>query len=349
MINRSVVVLLLLVLLLPCAFADIMGPAELLFLPGLLIAVPLINGFFNFAVMFFTQKFFLGSFFSKIPTKEILSVTVLITIAGWFLDGIAAAISILFKLGQILFGLDFFVYFLFLLIGQYLLLRKLNFGGKLEARTIAFALAVFTNPGWIQILLLSPSSGLSALVLFAAVAILGFILLAIQTIKRQTQPKEHKEDLKLIRNIVILFVYTILSVSIIFAFPDYFSHGMANIVCNSDDPAKILVKASQVSARPSAGETDFGTIKLVNLTGGNISNLTCTTVAPTGAFAGNTNDSLGCQASVASGAEFTLTPDELVTAITASASTITVNYNDYAGSARSATIACSGPITISES
>ena len=122
------------------------------------------------------------------------------------------------------------------------------------------------------------------------------------------------------------------------------------VVCSSSDPAKIMVKASQMDEAPTAGLVDFGDIILVNLTGGNMSSVTYVTTAPTGAFAGNDNTTLGptgtaMATSITSGVQFTINPDELAAAGVSSTSTITINYNDYAALARSATITCSGPIT----
>ncbi len=119
-----------------------------------------------------------------------------------------------------------------------------------------------------------------------------------------------------------------------------------DVVCSSSDPAKILMKASQMNPAPTAGLEDFGDIILVNLTGGDMSNVTCVTTAPTGAFVTNDNTTLECPSDVTSGMQFTLKPDEddAVGGVY-STSTVTINYDDYAGLARSAVITCSGPIT----
>jgi len=119
-----------------------------------------------------------------------------------------------------------------------------------------------------------------------------------------------------------------------------------NIVCNSDDPAKIMVKASQVTASYLNADTDVGTIKIVNLTGGDISGITCT---GTNAFEfGNIGAAAtNCSATLSSGAEMDLLPDAGDTDGTYSSSTISIGYVDYAALDRNATITCSGPITVS--
>jgi len=118
-----------------------------------------------------------------------------------------------------------------------------------------------------------------------------------------------------------------------------------DVVCSSSDPNKINVKASQVTAAPEEATTNFGTIILTNLTGGNMSNVTLGSVS--GAFVGNTAGGLGLASSYTSGVEIRLTPDDAGAASQDHAvSIIVINYVDYAGLARDATITCSGPITI---
>ena len=116
-----------------------------------------------------------------------------------------------------------------------------------------------------------------------------------------------------------------------------------NIVCNSDDPAKMMVKASQVDSTAAASAADIGTIKVTNLTGGDISSVSC---SGTGAFATSVAVGDGCTATVVSGAELTFEPNASSTAGTYATSTIAITYNDYASLSRSATITCSGPLTI---
>jgi len=119
-----------------------------------------------------------------------------------------------------------------------------------------------------------------------------------------------------------------------------------NVVCNSSDPSKILVKASQVNSSPATTATDFGTIKLVNLTGGNLTSVECQAIAPTGAFAGNTTAILGCPTFVGSGEEFEIQPDRPASLVdTHASSAVTMTYTDYAALDRTVTITCSGPIT----
>ena len=112
-----------------------------------------------------------------------------------------------------------------------------------------------------------------------------------------------------------------------------------NIVCNSDDPAKMMVKASQVTGSFASNATDVGTIKVVNLTGGDVSSLTC---IGTNAFGSD----LDCSSTLLSGSEMEIKPDAN-TAGTHSSSSIIVEYTDYASLSRTATITCSGPITVS--
>lgn len=117
-----------------------------------------------------------------------------------------------------------------------------------------------------------------------------------------------------------------------------------NIVCNSSDPAKILVKASQISSTATAGSS-IGTIKLTNLTGGDITNVLC--FGDGGGFDNNATMT-GCTSSVTSGAEITLLPNAGTASASAyGSSTIAIGYTDYASLDRNATITCSGPITIS--
>ncbi|MDP2974463.1 MAG: hypothetical protein Q8N60_05410 [Candidatus Diapherotrites archaeon] len=124
------------------------------------------------------------------------------------------------------------------------------------------------------------------------------------------------------------------------------SNPAGNVVCSSSDPAKVNTKASQINNAPAtAGQTDFGTIILTNLTGGSMSNVDLNSA--TGAFAQNTSSTLGLETSYSSGVEITLKPDEVTTATanTYQTSTLVINYKDYASLSRTVTITCSGPIT----
>jgi len=124
-----------------------------------------------------------------------------------------------------------------------------------------------------------------------------------------------------------------------------------NIVCNSSDPAKIIVKAAQVPSSQAktllvTTDNNQGTIQLQNLTGGNITINSCTNGG--GFKLGETMSQLGCsQATVVSGEVMTLRPDPSITAGTYQTSTVAIAYTDYATLARTATITCSGPIKIS--
>jgi len=114
-----------------------------------------------------------------------------------------------------------------------------------------------------------------------------------------------------------------------------------NMVCNSSDPAKIIVKASSLesSGEKGSGES-LGTIKITNLTGGDVSEVAC---SGSGAFAAFVP---GCVDSAESGATLDLTPTPGSVG-THSSSSIDIAYTDYAGLSRTAAITCSGPIEIS--
>ena len=115
-----------------------------------------------------------------------------------------------------------------------------------------------------------------------------------------------------------------------------------NIVCNSSDPAKIIVKAAQVPSTMKTTDFNKATIQLQNLTGGNITVTTCTNGG--GFKTGETMGALACN-SLISGEVMTLLPDAGAIG-TYQTSTVTIAYTDYATLARTATITCSGPLTI---
>jgi hypothetical protein len=114
----------------------------------------------------------------------------------------------------------------------------------------------------------------------------------------------------------------------------------AEIVCMSSDPAKIMLKASDVPYLHLSPSSPLGTIKLQNLTGGDLTNISCT---GSNAFAANVP---GCPTTVKSGAEINLTPIAGSTG-THSLSKIEIKYTDAFGNSKTATIACSGPLNIS--
>ncbi len=122
----------------------------------------------------------------------------------------------------------------------------------------------------------------------------------------------------------------------------------SEVVCTSSDPSKINVKDANVSKAPVNGQKDFGIIFLTNLTGGSLATVGLSSA--TGAFAGNTSITLGLSTSYISSAGITLTPDEMITGgtgeTTYSESAIKIEYHDYAGFTRNATITCTGPITV---
>jgi hypothetical protein len=125
------------------------------------------------------------------------------------------------------------------------------------------------------------------------------------------------------------------------------------IKCNTSDPSKILVKAFQIKNTAAAGAT-IGTIRLTNITGGNMTMKSCW---GTGAFAqtvpfGAPLSGTSCNILntgldvVSSGIDFELKPNAFATAGTYATSGIGIRYSDYAGFNRDINITCSGPITI---
>jgi len=113
------------------------------------------------------------------------------------------------------------------------------------------------------------------------------------------------------------------------------------VICNSEDPAIILVKAAQVNNTSRQLDGSLGKIVIINLTGGKLSNVTC---KGTGAF--NTIVP-GCPSqSVEFGQEIELNPKpgEPKTYLI---STIQIGYNlSTSTEQRTTAITCSGPITI---
>ncbi len=112
----------------------------------------------------------------------------------------------------------------------------------------------------------------------------------------------------------------------------------AGVVCNSSDPAKIVVKASNLEANVATG-TDMGKIILTNLTGGDISSVY---ISSSGAIA--TTDQ-AYNASVSSGDTIEVTATSAAVE-TYSTSNLMVGYTDFAALDRNVTITCSGPITV---
>ena len=140
---------------------------------------------------------------------------------------------------------------------------------------------------------------------------------------------------------MVLLMQIVILITVFSYVPYVYRPGDGNIVCTSNSPNEIYVKASQIAPGPTNSDTDFGTITLTNLSGGNISNVAL--LEATGAFANNTAASLGLLTSYRSGEEFTLTPDELAAAGRHQTSTITIAYKSQAGSSKSVKITCSSP------
>ncbi|MBN2066932.1 MAG: PLDc N-terminal domain-containing protein [Candidatus Diapherotrites archaeon] len=112
-----------------------------------------------------------------------------------------------------------------------------------------------------------------------------------------------------------------------------------SVVCSSSDPAKIMIKASNLESYGSISDS-LGTIKLQNLTGGDLSNISC---VGSEAFASTVP---GCPITVQSGMEINLIPNA-GSAKTHTFGRIKMNYNDYSNQDKTVVITCSGPITIS--
>lgn len=111
------------------------------------------------------------------------------------------------------------------------------------------------------------------------------------------------------------------------------------IVCNSSDPAKINVKAHSIGSAGTSGSS-FGEVVLTNLTGGELSSVSCT---GSNAFASSVP---GCPSTVSSGADVRLKPNAGSPGRHVD-NEIDISYRDYAGLQRSAKITCFGLITIS--
>ena len=110
-----------------------------------------------------------------------------------------------------------------------------------------------------------------------------------------------------------------------------------NVVCNSNDPGKVMVKAAQISS-----STGGGTVQFTNLTGGDMRNVDVYSL--NGAFA---SDNFIDDSTVTSGETVALIVTGTATAGTYASSSVGIHYIDYAGLARDANLTCSGPITIS--
>lgn len=143
---------------------------------------------------------------------------------------------------------------------------------------------------------------------------------------------------------VIVVVIVLIAGGLLFVVLFLFQGPPPSIMCSSSDPAKILMKASQVDNSFELESVDVGTIILTNLTGGDISIVSCT---GSGAFEEVLDSSDGCTATVVSGKEIELKPDSGANIGTFSSSTIKISYKDYADFSRTATITCSGQITVS--
>jgi hypothetical protein len=184
-------------------------------------------------------------------------------------------------------------------------------------------------------------------------AIWGFLMGAIGgAIARSKQPpsaaKTAAPGISIATIVAVIFVVIALIVGgllfLVFIVFGFQTDPGANVYCNSSDPAKIMVKASQVDNSFELESFDVGIIKLTNITGGDISAMSC---VGSGAFEEAIDASDGCSASVVSGKEIELKPDSGANSGTFPTSTIKISYKDYAYLSRTATITCSGPITVS--
>jgi len=134
-----------------------------------------------------------------------------------------------------------------------------------------------------------------------------------------------------------------------------------SVVCSSSDPNKIMLKGSQMTSSV-VKNTKIGTIIMTNVTGGDMKNadIVVTNVTGAGAFAEGTSTSgttwesgtVDVNATLTSGEEKKITAWAINPATGApvnSSSKILLTYTDYAGFNRSATLTCSGPITVTQS
>lgn len=113
----------------------------------------------------------------------------------------------------------------------------------------------------------------------------------------------------------------------------------AAVVCNSSDPARILVKTQQFNCT-GRNDSQLGTIRLVQITGSDISNVSC---VGAGAFAESVP---GCLDTIALGKDFELKPNAGKPGVY-DKGTIAIEYTDSGGAERSAVITCQGAITVS--
>jgi hypothetical protein len=134
----------------------------------------------------------------------------------------------------------------------------------------------------------------------------------------------------------------LLGLIVLLILPVIFSIG-GDVVCSSSDPAMLNIKASQVKTKGVLTEEDIGIIISTNLTGGEISNITCT---GSGAFGQVLDESDGCTSSLANRAEFNLEPNASLNSGIYDRSYIEITYVDSENSSKSATITCSGPISV---
>ncbi|MDP2973811.1 MAG: hypothetical protein Q8N60_02055 [Candidatus Diapherotrites archaeon] len=182
-------------------------------------------------------------------------------------------------------------------------------------------------------------------------AIWGFLMGAIGgAIARSQQPPtaaaatKPKTSIAIVATVVLAVIVFIVGGFLVLILIFMPGPPPTNVYCSSSDPAKIMVKASQVDNSFELESFDVGIIKLTNITGGDILAMSC---VGSGAFEEAIDASDGCTATVSSGTEITLKPDSGTIAGRFNVSTIKISYKDYADFSRTATITCSGPITVS--
>lgn len=310
----------------PTAFADIgFVPPVSTWLP----AIPfffLLNWGVNLGVLFFLQT----KFFPNARVKEIVFGTVCITAAGYIIDAIAFnSVS-----GAMPFGLVFFLTAFFLILAaDSILIKFLLKENVCNAIFLAFILALLTNPvamiivGYFYMILLL------LLLVFSSLSLMRVI-----NHLKETRPKE-KLAISLFTKMVIgLAVIAIISGA--FGIATYVPPN--ELLCNSNQPGRINVVSTRVEPFVKTGQKDFATIKLTNGVYGEITSVDCAKTAPTGVFAGNNNETMGCESSCNAGDGCTLTPDALVGPgmYDSSSSQITINYKDLVGLSQEVTLTC---------
>jgi hypothetical protein len=142
--------------------------------------------------------------------------------------------------------------------------------------------------------------------------------------------KEYKKPIS-VAAMIFLLIILVVQISL----PD----APSQLYCSSSAPSKILLKAWQIDSAGGSG-TQLGGIRLVQITGSDISNVSC---IGAGAFAESVS---GCLDTIAHGKDFELKPNASK-AGSYDKGTIAIEYTDSDGAEKSAVITCQGAITVS--